>query len=423
MNSEWVKVQLGDLINIKHGYAFKGSNFSDAPTEYILVTPGNFKIGGGFKNEKFKFYSGEFPEEYILKDNDLIVTMTDLSKLGDTLGYSALVPLSPNHLFLHNQRIGLVEILKSESDVDKLFIYWLMRSPFYQKYIVNYSTGTSVKHTSPTSIKNFTFLLPSLPIQQKIASILSALDDKIELNNKINENLEQQAQAIFKNWFVDFKPWGGTTPVSWKQGTLGDILCSIESGSRPKGGAILEGIPSIGAENIERFGQYDYSKEKYIDSAFFQKIKRGIVKSGDVLLYKDGAYTGKVSMSLDGFPHTVCAINEHVFILRTNDYCPSQFFLYLLLLLDENRSKLFTMASSKAAQPGLNQSEVSCLPIIIPEKNVIKDFDSKISPLMHKIANNSLESRALSMLRDSLLPKLMSGEIDVSNVSVESEDC
>ncbi|MDT2597999.1 restriction endonuclease subunit S [Enterococcus dongliensis] len=178
---------------------------------------------------------------------------------------------------------------------------------------------------------------------------------------------------------------------------------------------MTDGVPSIGAENIERFGIYEYSKEKYISVDFFNKLNRGIVQSGDVLLYKDGAYTGKSSLALDDFPHAQCAINEHVFILRPNNDVPSSFFLYYLLQNDENKQALSSRASSKAAQPGLNQTEVKTLPILLPSKEDIIKFNSDVSGLMHQIANNANENRKLARLRDTLLPKLLSGEISVTN--------
>ncbi len=124
MNSEWSVRCLKELVSIKHGFAFKGEFFSDEPTTDILVTPGNFAVGGGFKSDKLKYYKGPIPEEYILKPNDLIVTMTDLSKQADTLGFSALVPVHLSERYLHNQRIGLVEI--NEADLDKFFLYYLL---------------------------------------------------------------------------------------------------------------------------------------------------------------------------------------------------------------------------------------------------------------------------------------------------------
>lgn len=201
-------------------------------------------------------------------------------------------------------------------------------------------------------------------------------------------------------------------------GTLADIVDVVESGSRPKGGATNKGIPSIGAENIEKFGVYDYSKEKFIDEIFYEKMKHGKVAAGDVLLYKDGAYTGKVSLALDGYPHRICAVNEHVFIIRGKSDVTSQFFLYFCLSDEKNKNYLHTLASSKAAQPGLNQSELLGLPIFIPASAVVKNFTLSVAPMMHKIASNAIENNKLSALRDTLLPKLMSGEFDVSNVDI-----
>ncbi len=110
MMSEWKEYKLGDVLNVKHGFAFKGEFFSQVPTKDILLSPGNFNIGGGFKSDKFKFYNGNYPESYILKEDDVIVTMTDLSKEGDTLGYSAKIPSHQGIRYLHNQRLGLVEL-------------------------------------------------------------------------------------------------------------------------------------------------------------------------------------------------------------------------------------------------------------------------------------------------------------------------
>lgn len=123
------KSKLSDFISIKHGFAFKGEFISTEENENCLLTPGNFAIGGGFKSDKFKFYTGDVPSDYILNSNDLIVTMTDLSKDADTLGYSALVPNIQNKQMLHNQRIGLVIFINDE--LDKEYLYFLMRSKEY----------------------------------------------------------------------------------------------------------------------------------------------------------------------------------------------------------------------------------------------------------------------------------------------------
>ena len=199
---------------------------------------------------------------------------------------------------------------------------------------------------------------------------------------------------------------------------VSDLVADVETGSRPKGGAQTSGIPSIGAEKIERFGTYDYSGEKFISEEYFSKLKRGIITSGDVLLYKDGAYTGKSSMALDGFPHVKCAVNEHVFIIRTLNK-KYQYFLYFTLQNDDIRKMIHGLACGKAAQPGLNQPELLSVSIKLPQKDVLEAFEEQVNPLMHQIALNALESKRLSALQDAILPKLMSGEIDVSSIELD----
>ncbi len=273
LDNSWKTVTLGDLIDIKHGFAFKGEFFQNTPSENILLTPGNFAIGGGFKSDKFKYYVGNVPENYVLEEGDLLVTMTDLSKAGDTLGCPALIPKAPkNSRFLHNQRLGKVLILPN-SPVQKYFLYSLLRTNSYKHEILASATGTTVKHTSPERIKAFQFLLPSPSEQKAIAHILSSLDDKIELNQQMNRTLEAQARAIYKSWFMDFDPVRakiegrqlvgmdaataalfpdafeesplGMIPKEWRIGTIGQEF-NITMGQSPPGSTYNEegnGIP------------------------------------------------------------------------------------------------------------------------------------------------------------------------------------
>lgn len=155
---------LSDFISVKHGFAFKGDFITTEENENCLLTPGNFMIGGGFKSDKFKYFSGDIPQDYILKEDDLIITMTDLSKQGDTLGYSALVPSIYGKKMLHNQRIGLVEFKNNE--LDKHYLYFLLRSHEYRSYILGCSTGSTVRHTSPSKIVSFKFVKPDLETQK-----------------------------------------------------------------------------------------------------------------------------------------------------------------------------------------------------------------------------------------------------------------
>lgn len=155
----WRFGELNEEIEIKHGYAFEGKHFSEMETNDVLLTPGNFKIGGGFNYNKFKYFKGDYPKEYILEVRDLIVTMTDLSLGGDTLGYSALVPKISNKRLLHNQRIGKV-IFKRNPKL-KFYLNWLMRTESYRSFVVGSATGTTVKHTSPTRIAEYKCVFPN----------------------------------------------------------------------------------------------------------------------------------------------------------------------------------------------------------------------------------------------------------------------
>jgi len=274
--------------------------------------------------------------------------------------------------------------------------------------------------------------IPFIAEQQAISKILSDLDAKIELNKKMNKTLELIGETLFRKWFTDFefpnekgKPYKssggemvdselGEIPKGWKVVKLKEVLKSIESGRRPKGGIdsnLKEGIPSIGAENIKCLGYYDYSSTKYISREFFEQMKQGIVQNEDVLLYKDGAQLGRKTMFGKDFPFKVCCVNEHVFILRANEKL-NQFFLYFWLdryQVTENIKNL----NANSAQPGINKESVRTLNILVPKKDILNNFNKFVKNIIEKLFLNCLESQMLSQIRDQLLPKLMSGKIRV----------
>ncbi len=317
---------------------------------------------------------------------------------------------------------------KIRKDYDGRFLFYLLKL----LNLNNHRTGSSQPLVNQTILNSIQIRVPrEKQNQMRIASILSALDEKIELNRQTNQTLEAIAQAIYKEWFVNFnfpddegKPYQdnggemqeselGLIPKGWRVARLGEVLDTIESGTRPKGGVgdLSNGIPSIGAENIIGLGKYDYSKEKYISEDFFKKMNRGIVRSKDVLLYKDGASLGRKSMFMNDFPHKICAVNEHVFILRTNEQI-NQYFLYFWLdqsFMTENIRNLNT----NSAQPGINQSGVSSLQVLIPCKEVLQKFEVLIEPLLNQLFVGCKQNTTLSKIRDIMLPKLMNGEIEV----------
>jgi type I restriction enzyme S subunit len=436
--NEWIKAQLADLIEIRHGFAFQGEYFSSDGPGDLLVTPGNFSIGGGFQWGKPKYYFGPVPVGYVLSPGDVIVSMTDLSKEGDTLGYSAVVPTSDMRL-LHNQRIGKVVMRNEKSDLS--FVHWLLRTPSYRNEVLASCTGSTVKHTSPTKILAFEFMLPPLWEQKAIAHILGVLDDKIDLNCRMNETLESIVRAIFKDWFVDFGPtrakmegrvpylapelWslfphridGKGKPEGWRITALQEVLAELETGGRPKGGVsgYASGVPSVGAESIVGLGKFDYTKTKYVPPEFFEAMTRGHVKSRDVLLYKDGGRPGEFEPHLtlvgEGFPFDTFAINEHVYRMRAkSDFGQALLYFWLSseLVMEEMRVK-----GTGVAIPGLNSTQVKSLTTLVPLPDVARSFDALVEPMISRVLANCNEARSLAKTRDLLLPKLMSGEIRV----------
>ena len=307
----------------------------------------------------------------------------------------------------------------------KYFYYWLKLNI---KYIINNSNGSTFKEISGGTFKNLELSLPSLNEQKAISSVLWTIDEKISVLKRINKNLEQLMKCIFEDWFVNFNYSEdisfksselGEIPSNWNVKKLSDVLITLESGKRPKGGIsdIEDGIPSIGAENILGLGKFNYSKNKLISHEFFSTLKKGVIQDKDVLLYKDGAQLGRKSLFMKGFPFDICCINEHVFRLQTNDEI-NQFYLYLWLDQEVMTNEIINL-NSNSAQPGINQNDVKSLLILVPELKIISKFNKIISPMMNQIFDNALEINKLTKLRDTLLPKLMSGEIDVSKINCD----
>ena len=184
---DWEVKSLGDIFSIKHGYGFEGQFFSSENNQHIVVTPGNFKLEGGFQKQKQPiYYTGTYPDEFKLKPNNLIIMMTDLSKNSDTLGNPAIVPDDGNY-YLHNQRIGLIQI-HNDSFV-KDYIYLLLCTKEYHESVVATAAGSTVKHTSPNRICSINLVVSTSKEEQTaIANVLSSMDKEIEnLNTKLEK--------------------------------------------------------------------------------------------------------------------------------------------------------------------------------------------------------------------------------------------
>lgn len=329
-------------------------------------------------------------------------------------------------------------------DLDYQFLKYVLLSE--RSAFLRFASGTTHQTIYFPEVKAFHVCLPALPEQRAIAHILSALDEKIELNQQLGETLEAMARALFKSWFEDFDPVRdkaegsapnlpihvsdlfpsrfvdselGEIPEGWRVGVLDDVLCELEVGGRPKGGvaAYKTGVPSIGAESIAGLGVFDYSKTKYVPRDFFDRMTKGHIKSRDVLLYKDGGRPGEFEPHLtlvgDGFPFEEAAINEHVYRLRAKPEFGQEALLFGLSserVLEEMRRR-----GTGVAVPGLNSTQVRSLTTLIPPPQVTVRFTQQVEPHVARILAACCESRTLATLRDTLLPKLISGDLRVKD--------
>ena len=293
-----------------------------------------------------------------------------------------------------------------------------------------YNTGAGVPTLNRNHLDGLDVAIPPLPTQRKIAAILSAYDDLIENNLRRIKILEEMAQNLYREWFVKFRFPGhqhtrftdsplGMIPEGWEVSVLGEHLIALESGKRPKGGAkdLAFGIPSVGAENIFGIGRHKYQSEKYVSREFFKGMRQGVVKDGDVALYKDGAYIGRSAYFRDSFPHAQFCVNEHVFLLRTTGKRLTQNILYLWLQEPDTVSGI-RATNANAAQPGINQKGVNGLSLIVPPLDIAGRFDQLAEPSLALIVSLAKRNEALRRTRDLLLPRLISGEVDVSELDI-----
>lgn len=412
---EWKEVRLCDVCSELSDGLHKAPKFIEKG-EYIFVNAKNLYNGYILDNDPTKKTSHE---EY-LKYKKPLGKHTILYSIDGTIGNIAKYRgekcvLGKGACYLNcNPKI-----------VVSSYLYYQLQSPHFKSYIHLMSTGSTIKHISLKTMREYVFELPSLTDQRRIVSILSSLDRKIGLNNKINADLEEMAQAIFKNWFVDFEPFKdgkfvdselGMIPEGWKVSQIADIPHILETGKRPKGGAVEKGIPSVGAEHVKGMCAYDYSKTKYINCEFAAKLKTGKINGYELMIYKDGGKPGyfipNFSIFGERYPFENCYLNEHVFKLDFDGNKEFNIFCYFFFKTEQIMS-YFNAQGAKAAIPGINKKDVENIYIFSPDNESVIKFGEFAYPLFKQMLKNAIENRRLSLLRDTLLPRLMSGEIEV----------
>jgi type I restriction enzyme S subunit len=435
MAGDWEETTLLAVIDVKHGFAFPGENIRDEPPGDVLLTPGNFAIGGGFKGDKFKYFDGEVPAEYVLSEGDLVVTMTDLSKQADTLGYPALVPKLRGPRFLHNQRLGKV-LIKNGVELDKGFLFYLLRTAEYRHEVLASATGTTVKHTSPGRILAHKARIPPLAQQKAIAGVLGALDDKIELNRRMNATLEAMARALFQSWFVDFEPvrakldgrqptgmdraTADLFPDSFEESALGDIPKGWETGSILRQADLISGgtpktdvaaywngdVPWASAKDVSQCGEaFLVSTERTITKLGTEESSTKIIPEFATVVVARGATTGRLTM----FGHSM-AMNQTCYGLRSKFDAPFSLYCSARNFIDR-----IVQGGHGSIFDTITTSTFEATKVLLAPTELLRAFDRQVTPLFKQVHANLYQSRTLATLRDTLLPKLLSGDIRTTN--------
>ena len=337
--------------------------------------------------------------------NDIVLTTR--GTVGNVGLYSDDVPFK-------NMRInsGMV-IIRPGKDFDTMFLYQYLRSCYFKAQITQYQSGSAQPQLPISTLQKMKVIKPNIAAQRRIASILSSLDRKIELNNKINADLEEMAQAIFKNWFVDFEPFKdgkfvdselGMIPEGWKVGTLGEFCKCLLGGtpSRSKEEYWNGEINWINSGEINKFRILEAS-EKITELGLAKSATKLLPKKTTVLAIT-GATLGQVSLlEIDS-----CA-NQSVIGVLENAEVPYEY-IYPFI---KDRIEMLIQHQTGGAQQHINKDNVESLIFLFPTKNVLKDYISLVRPMYKRIESLCFENLYLSLLRDTLLPRLMSGEIEI----------
>lgn len=318
-----------------------------------------------------------------------------------------------------------VLVFRAKNNYSSDYIYYTLANDTFFNYAMKTSKGTKMPRGDKKSIMDYDITLLDTNTQIKATAVLKRIDAKIDLNNKINNNLEQQAQAIFKSWFIDFEPFNGTMPSDWEIVPL-EKIADFQNGYAFKSKELLNEPSSdcyqvFKQGHIARGGGFipDGTKSWY-PKRLASKLEKFVLKKGDILMamtdMKDNvAILGNTAiMPLDN----EYIVNQRVGHLRANGYKGVTYpFIYLLTNSTDFLVDLRSRANS-GVQVNLSSSEIKASQTVLPSEEVNNAFSEITLPMFEIIINNQLENHRLTQLRDTLLPKLMSGELDVSNIDL-----
>ena len=375
-----MKCVLEDIADVTMGQSPK-SEYYNSNKEGMPFLQGNRTFGR--KYPTFDKYTTFITK--IAKSGDVIMSVR--APVGD-------INITPIDVCLGR---GVCGIRMKNGNQD--FLYYLLK--YYMPQLINRQSGTVFGSVNKNDINHLEINVPQdFTTQKKIANYLLMLDEKIELNEMINNNLEQQAKAFYKDWFFDFSPFSsdGNFPDGWRLGTVGDIIHLHDS----------KRVPLSGAERDKMAKVYPYygatSLMDYVDNYLFDGIY--------LLLGEDGTVVDSLGFPILQYVYGQFWVNNHAHIITGKEGFSVEE-LYLFFSLTNIKSIVTGAVQQKVSQQNLKK-----VPAIIPSKEALKTFDEIIQPIFAQIRNLRDENANLAQLRDSLLPKLMSGELDISNIEI-----
>lgn len=410
---EWKEVRLGDVCEIYGRIGFRGyttNDLVDTPKEgAISLSPKNI-INGELNLDQCtyikwdKYY--ESPE-IMINPNEIIITKT-----GSSVGRTTFVRRVVHPMTLNPQLVVLKNISENAE-----FLSYYIKSALFQSVLKSIVVGSAIPTLSQKNLANLIINVPKeVAYQRRIAFILSSLDRKIELNNKINADLEEMAQAIFKNWFVDFEPFKdgkfvdselGMIPEGWKVGRADDFY-QINIGKTPPrkehkwfstnpADKIWVSIANMGNSGIFISDSSEYLTKEAVDSYNIIMVPRNTI----LLSFK--LTVGRVAIA-----DKELTTNEAIarFILSDDKYME---YLYLYLKNFDYNS----LGSTSSIATAVNSKTIKGMQMLQPSDKIIDAFHIQVNPIFEKIRSLTKENSRLSLLRDTLLPRLMSGELEV----------
>lgn len=400
---EWKEVRLGDIVSIKSGLAYKGAFIGKG--ENILLGMGCVSFKDKFLFSGARPYEADCDDKYCVEPGDIVLATRQQSDNLPILAMPAIIPPSLKaKKIIYGTNLYKVE---NHSEVTNDFLFWQLKTPNYIDYISSVKTGSVVRMVTKKNVEDYVFRCPPKEVRDRISKLLWGLDRKIELNNKINADLEEMAQAIFKNWFVDFEPFKdgkfvdselGMIPEGWKVGSPYEYV-KVVYGAPYKSAKFNddgEGLPLIRIRDLKDCKPQFYTPEILPQTEY--------VNMGDIVAGMDAEFVPHIWKGKMGL------LNQRVCKLIPQQTSISNLFVLYLM-----KPELEFVQSYKTGTTvsHLGKADIDKFVVVLPPLEVVEECSKILDSILQRIRNISAESRTLSLLRDTLLPRLMSGELEV----------